>query len=86
MSSELLSKLVQLEIKEERKFLHDISSPVGTALFILDSILDPNQRVVMNPGDLKQLKNAYESLLKTKDMIQERRRILIEKQDQGQVF
>jgi hypothetical protein len=52
---------------EERKFLHDISSPVSTGLFLIDSIID----------SLK----LNSALQKMKDLIKSRRDLLISRDE-----
>ena len=65
---------------DERKFLHDIASPLGTAIFVMDSLLDGIQsRAGGNKDDLDQACQVYEALEKIKKMLQDRREILIKR-------
>ena len=64
---------------EERKFLHDIASPVGTGLFMMDGMLERmSQEPGTDPKLLAQLKRIYETFDKMRLMIQDRRSVLIE--------
>ena len=48
---------------EERKFLHDVAGPVGTAIFLLDILLESmNERADMNADDLAQVKQVFQTL------------------------
>lgn len=61
----------------ERKFLHDIASPIGTALFWVDLMLDPNN----SSGEVrKHLESIRDSLMASKALIEERRKHLIEQE------
>ena len=52
----------------ERKFLHDIASPIGTALFLLDmTVEDMAKRPGVDAGELDQVKQAYQSLKQTQE-------------------
>ena len=43
----------------ERKFLHDIASPLGAAIFLLDmTVEDMVKRTGANPEELNQIKQA----------------------------
>ena len=62
----------------ERKFLHDIASPLGTAIFLLDMTLeDMAKRPGIDPMELDQVKQAYQSLKQTQTMLEARREVLI---------
>jgi hypothetical protein len=65
---------------DERAFLHDIASTIGTALFLADALMDAlaNQPGI-NPNDLGQLAQINQSLEKTKQLLAERRNILIKR-------
>jgi hypothetical protein len=64
---------------EERKFLHDIASPVGAAIFVLDMVLDSmKSRADANPDELTQTQQVFDLLDKIKNAIEERRKILIQ--------
>lgn len=65
---------------DERKFLHDISSPLGAAIFSLDSLLDYVQsQSKVDQEALGQIIQIYDILEILKRKVHERRRILIEK-------
>jgi hypothetical protein len=63
----------------ERKFLHDIASPVGTAIFVLDMVLDSmKSRTDANAAELAQTQQVFEVLNQIKKAIDERREVLIQ--------
>ena len=65
---------------DEREFLHDIAGPLGTAIFVLDGLLDDVQsRPGANSDDIVQLTEIYTALEKLKTYLQERREILIKR-------
>jgi hypothetical protein len=65
---------------DERTFLHDLASPLGTAMFLTDSVLDGVQsRPGVDPDELMQLGQIFEALEKMKKMLQDRREILIKR-------
>ena len=69
-------------MSEERAFLHDIASPLGTALFATDSLMAEIQELPENEQKyLQQLKMIYKSLQKTKTLLDERRQTLIAKKE-----
>ncbi len=47
-------------MKTEREFLHDISTPVATALFLIDSLLDNSSEV--QDDKLKKLQIKLEEI------------------------
>ena len=63
----------------ERKFLHDIASPIGTGLFMSELMLEQiSQEPGVDPELVNQLKRVYETFDKLRHMIQDRRTTLIE--------
>lgn len=65
---------------DEREFLHDLASPIGTAIFLVDAALDNMQsRADANSDDVMQLVDAYQALEKVKKILQERREILVKR-------
>lgn len=69
-----------MQINDERKFLHDISSPVGTALLLIDMIAEGLQeKLPSDANEIQQIAQAAESLDKLKKMIVSRREILIQR-------
>lgn len=66
-----------MDCEDERAFLHDLATPISTALFLIDSIMD---RLQTNPNttDRKQLTEIYEGLETVTKMLDARRNILIE--------
>ncbi|MEO5971048.1 MAG: hypothetical protein ABIQ95_14060, partial [Bdellovibrionia bacterium] len=59
---------------KERKFLHDISSPVGTAIFVLDIVLDTLKSHTNPPEELIQIQQLSGIFERIKTLIEERRR------------
>jgi hypothetical protein len=69
-------------ISDERQFLHDIASPVGTALLMLELIsrkLTQQTTYGVKTPDAEQIRVVVESLEKVRDLITERRAYLSEK-------
>ncbi len=65
---------------DERKFLHDLASPVGAALFLVDIVIDGLQsRPDIDSKELRRTGEVYQSLEKVKLMLHERREILIKR-------
>lgn len=63
---------------EERAFLHDLATPLGTAMLLADSILeDVKARSNVDPDDLFRLENIFQSLEKLDCLIKDRRQTLI---------
>ena len=62
----------------ERKFLHDISSPLGTLVFVADSLLEIiESQAVENPDAVALTKDMILVLDKIKNILAKRREILI---------
>ncbi len=69
-----------MNVKEERKFLHDISTPISSVFFLLDMVIEKlSQDQSHNEEELKMLNTATKSMNTVKDLIQKRREILIER-------
>lgn len=65
---------------DEREFLHNLASPLSTAIFLVDAALDNIQsRPEANADDVMQLVDAYQALERVKMLLQERREILIKR-------
>jgi hypothetical protein len=63
---------------DERTFLHDLATPLGTAMLLADSILeDVRTRPSVDPDDLMRLENIFQSLEKLDCLIRDRRQDLI---------
>ena len=61
----------------ERKFLHDMANFLGTAMFLMDALLDSAQsRSGVDSGERLQMGQINEALEKMKKMIEERRELL----------
>lgn len=64
---------------DEREFLHDLASPIGTSIFLIDAVLEAMQTRNSDPDDLLRLADAYQELQKVKKLLQGRREILIKR-------
>ena len=63
----------------ERKFLHDISSPLGTALLLSDSLAETVQPgTALTEESVDQIKTVLHELERVRTIIQKRREFLIE--------
>ena len=63
---------------DERTFLHDLATPLGTAILLADSILEDFQsRQGVDPDDLMRVAEIYKSLEKLSAYIKSRRETLI---------
>lgn len=62
---------------KERKFLHDISSPVGTAIFVLDMVMDDLQSTSPESPSLPRIQQAYALLEQIKSSIEGRRKEIL---------
>jgi hypothetical protein len=66
------------EENDEREFLHDLASPLGTALYIADAILDSQgERGEEGLPEFEELKQLFCALQKMKTKMAERRETLI---------
>ena len=68
------------DIAEERKFIHEIASPIGAALLELDGVLLELKAVPeSNPQTILYLERVFKALQKTSSLLKERRAVLIER-------
>lgn len=68
------------ELKEERKFLHDISNPLCTGMFFLDEAIEGfSAHPDVNPEGLLQIKKSYQAFQKVIALLHERREVLIKR-------
>jgi hypothetical protein len=73
-------EILKTQVMEERKFLHDVSSPVGTLMFVVEAVCNSlNERGVATPEDQEQLTQLRKQLDRVRDMIVERRKALHER-------
>lgn len=69
-----------MQESDERKFLHDIASPLGTAMFLMDVLLDSlRDRAAVNPDELEQATQVCQALEKARQMLKDRRQALIDR-------
>lgn len=65
---------------DERKFLHDLASPLAAAIYNLESILDWKQsKPGADPEEISQLVQALEALGQVRRLLTERREVLIKR-------
>ena len=63
---------------DEREFLHDLATPIGTALFLVDCMMDRMQsRADVCEDERVELTKIYEALRKITKMLHNRREVLI---------
>lgn len=48
--------------KEEREFLHDLATPLATALYLTDSLLDSLKEEGRDPTQIENIVKALETL------------------------
>jgi hypothetical protein len=69
----------------EIKFLHDISSPVSTAIFVMDMVLDNmKKRPEVNSEELAQTQQVFSLLDQIKKSIEERRQEIMRQIHEGE--
>ncbi len=67
-----------MSVKEERKFLHDLATPISTVFFLLDMTIDRlAAEQEKNAEELKMLEGAVRSLRTAKELLQKRRDYLV---------
>jgi hypothetical protein len=72
--------ILKTQVMEERKFLHDIASPVGTLMFVAEAVGDLlKEKGAIGPDEEEQLKVLQSQLERMRDMIVERRKTLHER-------
>lgn len=65
---------------DEREFLHDVATPLGTAMFLTDSALEDIQaRPDADPDDIMRLGKIFQALEQIKMLLSERREFLIKR-------
>lgn len=68
------------KFRDERKFLHNLASPLGAAIFALESANDSLHGVAaVDVGTRLALEQAAEALERMRKMLEERREILIQR-------
>ncbi len=67
--------------KEERVFLHDISTPIGTSTLIVDLLLSRMKELGNMDDEVAQLEILLRSLERVKSLILDRRKVLINSSD-----
>jgi hypothetical protein len=63
-----------------RVFLHEISSPVGTAVILLETLLEQAQAT--NPSETSQLETVLNAVKKAQELIRMRRDQIVEEEKQ----
>ncbi len=70
----------EFHANDERKFLHELSTPLGAALLFMDSVLEDIQnRSSTDPDDLMRLTEINKALNKINTLLTERRETLIKR-------
>lgn len=63
---------------DERGFLHDLASPLGTAMLLVDSLLeDLQERASIDPDDVMRTVEIHQALERLSNLLKNRREILI---------
>jgi hypothetical protein len=68
-------------LSDERKFLHDVASPLAAAIFTVETLLE-DLRAEPAPPDLKTVERLQGALAQIHQLIQARRSKLIQEMDQ----
>lgn len=63
---------------EEREFLHSMATPLGTAMLVLDALIESANRDG-SESDVKELLLAQKAMEKLKELLQNRRSVLLRK-------
>lgn len=67
-------------LAEERKFLHDISSPLSTLMLMVEGLKDDMETKKMDE-QAPQMTKVLALLVRVSEMIHARRKVLISEQD-----
>ncbi len=68
--------------KDERRFLHDLSTPLSTVFFLLDMALERlSSDSEKHADEIKMIEGAVRSMQTARDLMQKRREILIAEED-----
>lgn len=63
----------------ERNFLHDMASPMGTVIFLIDAVIDDaTTNGKIDKENLALLEKVQEQLERLKEMLDNRRQVLIQ--------
>ncbi|HRK07733.1 MAG TPA: hypothetical protein PLZ57_08195 [Pseudobdellovibrionaceae bacterium] len=77
----LPNNLVELAL-EERSFLHDLANPLAISAGMIEALLEAVSREgQLNPAQLRQLNKAREALHRLGDLLNVRRKRIVEIQD-----
>ena len=68
--------------KEERAFIHDISSPLMIATGMIDFVSNKIEKEAVDPKILEKLAKAQKALDKMVGLLKNRRKSLIERMDE----
>lgn len=72
----------------ERKFLHDLASPLGTTMFLIDAHLETlRERAGADPAqqlqDIQQVEKIYAAVEKVRAILNARREALVQEAGSG---
>lgn len=72
--------------RDERRFLHDLSTPMSTVFFLLDMTLERlHTDAQKHEEEIKMIQGAVRSMQTAKELISKRREVLIaEEESAGQ--
>lgn len=70
---------IDVMTREERAFLHEIASPLGSAVLMLDIVIESARSRPESEKTLKELKMTQKALERMKELLQSRREILIQR-------
>jgi hypothetical protein len=66
---------------EERKFLHDLSTPISTVFFLLDMVIEKlKEDTEKNQLEIKMLESAVKSMQSAKELMRLRREDIISRE------
>ncbi len=69
--------------REERKYMHDVATPLGVAVFLVDAVLEDLQSQGVSQDSLAQLNKIRDALNKVTAMLHQRREVLIKRGGTG---
>ena len=79
--------ILRKNCRDERNFIHDIASPIGTALLVLDDTLETLKQssslLSLQGVEIQALQQAYEALIRVQNMMAVRRTALVAIQAEG---
>lgn len=71
--------MIEQWCQEERAFLHEIATPLGSAMLMIDILIERMQEAGKTEAEIKELKVTMKALEQMKTLLQNRRNILVKK-------